>query len=116
MTEYFVVTNSFAAPFFSDTDTQFVEAESPQQALERTAETYAHPCGLYAATCYADANAYHKGDAPLARWLSNHEITKLEATKDKAGYGYLGNGPGDFEINGERIQVENPKGGRVVTE
>ncbi len=69
--EYFIEANSFAAPFFSDTSSGFVEADSPEQALLRFKDDYKHPCGLYAAVCYQDANAKHKGHEPLAKWVSN---------------------------------------------
>jgi hypothetical protein len=70
LTEYFVITNSNAAPFFSDTDEKFIKAVSPEDALEKTRKTYSHPCGLFAAGVYQDANAYHKGSKPLVTWLS----------------------------------------------
>ena len=70
MREYFIIANSLAAPWFSDTSQKFVEAESPEEALDSFVGSYAHPYGLYAAVCYEDANARAKGDEPLARWLS----------------------------------------------
>lgn len=112
--EYFIVANSFAAPFFSDESTGFVRAESPEAALEQYAETYQHPCGLYAAVAYESADAYHKNERPLAKWLCNHEQQKQRLTEGKGSYSYLGNGPGDFKINGETYKVKNPKGGSVV--
>jgi len=114
VTEYYVVTTSFAAPFFSDTDRRWVEAESPEAALEKVAREYSHPCGLYAAVCYEDANAEAKGKKPLAKWLCNHERAKMRATEKKGGYSYCGHGPGDFEVDGKRIRVKNPKAGSVV--
>ena len=69
--EYFIEANSFAAPFFSDTSSCFIVAESPEKALLDFKKQYTHPCGLYAAVCYEDANAKHKGHQPLAKWVSN---------------------------------------------
>jgi hypothetical protein len=112
--EYFIVANSFAAPFFSDDSTSFIEANSPREALESFASNYKHPCGLYAAVCYRDANAREKGEKPLAKWLCNHEAEKMALTEKLAGYSYMGNGPGDFTINGKRHVIVNPKGGRVI--
>lgn len=112
--EYFIVANSFAAPFCSDQSTGFIDAESPTSALETFAAGYKHPCGLYAAEVYASANAYHKSEKPLAKWLCNHEIAKQEATEGMSGYAYLGQGPGGFEIDGRRINVRDPKAGMVV--
>ena len=60
--EFFVVTNSFAAPFCSDQGTQFVEAADAEMALLKVAKEYKHPAGLYAADCYRSADAYHKGE------------------------------------------------------
>jgi len=115
---YFVVAVSFAAPFFSDTSKGFVQEEAnrmvPEDALRHYAANYTHPCGLYAAALYADANAYHRGEQPLARWLSNHEQAKRTATEGKKGYSYFGHGPGDFEIDGERINIQHPKEGGLV--
>ncbi len=115
MKEYFVMTNSFAAPFFSDTDSIFVMAENPSAALEHVAAAYKHPCGLYAAVCYESADAYHKNSEPLAKWICNRQIAQMEATKDlRGGYSILGLGPGEFVLNGEHITVNDPKQGRVV--
>lgn len=112
--EWFIVSNSFAAPFFSDSGEHWVKAVDARGALEKLAKTYKHPCGLYSAAVYRDANAYHKGAKPLARWLSNHVLAMEEATKGKSRYSSLCNAPGDFEIDGKKFTVENPKGGKVV--
>ena len=79
MPEYFVVANSNAAPFWSDTTKEFVEAASPEEALNAFVQTYSHPAGLFAAQVYRDANAYEKRDDPLVRWLSER------AHKQQAG-------------------------------
>ena len=110
--EYFIVANSFAAPVFSDTSEHFVVAQSPESALEQFAKDYKHPCGLYSAVCYADANAYHKCKKGLAKWLCNHEAEKQRLTGNRS-YSYLGHGPGDFEIDGKRHRIKNPKAGSV---
>lgn len=114
MSEYFIVANSFAAPWFSDTSEGFVEADNPKAALEKFAAVYGHPAGLYAAVCYQDANAKAKGHKPLAKWLCNHEQEKMRLAAGRGGYSYLGHAPGDFEIDGVRHKVENPTGGSVV--
>jgi len=114
MTEYFIFSNSFAAPFFSDSGTHYVKAESPKKALTKFVASYSHPCGLYAAILYRNADDYHKNKAPLAKWISNHEAAMQKATKRKSGYSYMGHAPGDFEIDGKRITVDDPKGGRIV--
>lgn len=112
--EYFICANSFAAPFFSDDSTDYVDAPSPKLALEKFASEYDHPAGLYAAVCYDSADAFHKGREPLAKWLCNHEIEKTRLTKDLGSYSYRGDGPGRFEIDGVLHTVENPKAGRVI--
>jgi hypothetical protein len=114
MKEFFVATASFAAPFVSDHGHQFVESESPREALEKVAAEYRHPAGLYAANCYTSADAFHKGETPLARWLCNHEQEKQRLTANLPSYSYRGNGPGDFDIGGVRHTVGDPKGGSVV--
>jgi hypothetical protein len=112
--EFFVYSNSFAAPFFSDSDESFVKGKTAKEALNNYVKKYNHPCGLYAAQVYKDANAFHKGEKPLYTWLCNHEIEKLRVTKDKSSFSYLGHGPGAFEINGRRIIVDDPKGGKII--
>lgn len=114
MPRYFVVAESFAAPFFSDSSTGFQDGPTPEDTLEAFAAEYKHPCGLYAAMLYADANAYHEGQKALAKWLSNHEQAKQQATEGKSAYSYCGESPGKFQIDGESITVENPKAGSLV--
>ncbi len=116
MREYFIVANSFAAPFFSDQSTDYVKAATPEDALKAFASDYKHPCGLYAAVVYESADAYHKNKSYLSRWLCNHEIEKQRLTKNLGGYSCLGHEPGKFEINGELHTVKNPKQGRVEGE
>lgn len=70
MPEYFAVTNSNAAPFFSDMGTSFIEANSPEEARRKVKQEYKHPAGLYALNVYQNANDYHKGVKPLIQWLS----------------------------------------------
>jgi hypothetical protein len=113
-TEYFIRANSFAAPFVSDESTKHVTADTPGAALEKFAAGYKHPAGLYSARCYASADAMHKGEPHLAEWLCNHEQAKQRATAGKSSYGFHGHGPGDFEIDGERIKVAAPHEGSVV--
>lgn len=113
-TEYFIVAKSFAAPFVSDDSTGFLSAASPAEALTAFAAKYSHPAGLYAAVAYTSADAYHKGEKPLAQWLCNHEQAKRRLTKGKDAYSYLGHAPGSFEINGKAHTVEYPKHGSVV--
>lgn len=113
-TEFYIVANSFAAPFFSDTDTAFVKAWSPGGALRTFAKSYSHPAGLYCADCYRDANAEAKREAPLARWESSHLTALQRATKGQSGYSYYGRAPGDFDVNGKPVRVKNPKGGHVL--
>ncbi len=113
MTEFFVVANSFAAPFFSDTSHDFVEADDAKMALERFAAEYTHPCGLYSANLYASADAYHKNESWLAQWLSNHAKGLADATADLHGYSVMGKGPGIVELNGVEHHFDNPKAGAV---
>ena len=111
--DFYITGNSFAAPFFSDSLSGWVEADSPSAALEKFAADCKHPCGLYAANCYPDANAHSKGQPFLAQWLSNHVQMKLRATKGKPTHLEYGHGPGRVEIDHVIHECENPKGGRV---
>ena len=114
MKEYFIVANSFAAPFLSKSSTGFQEAESPIEALELFAVRYKHSAGLYAAFVYLHSDAYHKGKPALARWLSNHARELEDLTKNKSGYSFMGHAPGKFEIDGKAHSITNPKAGSVV--
>jgi hypothetical protein len=108
--EYFIIANSFAAPFFSDESTHFVKADSPEAALQQFAEKeYDHPCGLYSAAVYASSDAYHKEKPGLKRWLSNHAaaIEQSEATSVRS------DDPGTLVLDGKAVKVTNPKGGKV---
>lgn len=112
--EFFIISNSFAAPFVSDSGRHFVSATSPAAALEKFAAEYSHPAGLYAALCYEDANAEAKGAKALARWLCNHEQERARIADGAACHTYRGHGPGDFEVDGVRHKLDNPKQGSVV--
>jgi hypothetical protein len=114
--EWFVVTNSFAAPFCSDTGERYVTAESAADALEQVAATYSHSCGLFSAAAWPSADAMHKREKPAAQWLCNHEIERKRLTEGLGAYSYLGHGPGDFEIDGIRHRVPAPKAGHVIKE
>lgn len=71
LNEYYIVANSFAAPFVSDTQKKFVVANNAKEALLFFMEDYKHPAGLYCAWAYRDANAEAKELRPLAKWHSN---------------------------------------------
>ena len=113
MTEFYVVTNSFAAPFFSDTDYSYIEAETPNDALEHVAEHYSHPAGLYAAGAFTSADAKNKGEKPLATWLCNVAREKNRLMKGLGGCSMEGTGPDRFKLNGELHIVNNPREGSV---
>jgi hypothetical protein len=109
VSEYFIVARSFAAPFVSDESTGFQEATTPVSALEKFARRYTHPCGLYAAECYASADAYHRRAKMLARWLSNHARVMLETPHTS----FRSNGPGSVELDHRTITIDDPRGGRA---
>lgn len=109
-TEYFIVANSFAAPFCSDQSTGFQASLTPISALAAFAARYTHPFGLYAAEAYASAEAYHKGEKPVARWLSNH----ARAIAEKKPTLIVSHGPGSLELDGKAVKIESPKAGRAV--
>jgi len=70
MPEYFVVANSFAAPFFSDLSQEYIKGKTPTEAITRFRKGYRHPMGLFAAMLYANADDFHKEKEPLLVWLS----------------------------------------------
>lgn len=112
--EYFIVANSFAAPFVSDTSTSFVEADSAEKALALYVVQYSHPFGLYSATAFRSSDAYHKGEKPLAQWLCNLEITKQRAVGGSSSYQVRSRGTTEIEVDGVVHKVEDPKGGQIV--
>jgi hypothetical protein len=114
MPEYFIVANSFAASFASDYSFSYVNATSPEVALEIFAANYKHPFKLYAAMAYSSSDAKNKGENPLARWLCNKEIALEKASKDKSIYSYTSFSDEEFEIDGRLIKVDKSGEGRVV--
>jgi hypothetical protein len=108
--EYFVFANSFAAPFVSDSSTDFVQADAPLDALKKFVADYKHPAGLYFAALFASSDDYHKGRTPLAKWTCNHEI-KLAEMRKKGACAFLSEKPGLIQIDGKKIEVEKPKDG-----
>lgn len=112
--EFFIWSNSFAAPFFSDEATGFITASTAEEALVKFAKDYSHPAGLYAANVYACSDDYHKRKPALAEWRCNHEIARLEATKGLGSYSFLGERPGRFRVNDDWFDVKDPKLGRVI--
>lgn len=106
-TEYFIVANSFAAPFCSDQSTGFQLGLTPMGALQDYAACYTHPAGLYAAMAYESATAYNKGEKPLARWLSNH-ARKIDTARPTL---ICSEGPGALRLDGKTVTVKNPKAG-----
>lgn len=109
MNEYFIVANSFAAPFFSDNSTSYQEGESAEQALELFAERYRHPASLYAAVVYENADAYHKGKKPLAKWICN-EAKFMQGKTGMINKQMIGK----VQINGVMHNIDNPKEGSVI--
>lgn len=71
MAEYFVVSNSFAAPICSDTSNEFVEGHSAKDALESYVKKYKHPFGLYSAQAYDSADDFHKNRNPQSNWRTD---------------------------------------------
>jgi len=108
--EFFVVMNSFAAPFFSDTSEKFVEADNLDECKRKVLAEYTHPCGLYAAMVYANANDYHKGRDPIAKYLCNLERRKKEATKGLPAYTMQGLSKNAFRVDGKTYTAEDGGG------
>lgn len=113
MAEYFILANSFAAPFFSDEGTSYAEADTPEAALEKFAADYKHPAGLYAANAYASSDAYHKGEPALARWRCN-KARVMEEFTSKGTHSIYSADAGTVEIDGEEVRIEDPKAGAVI--
>lgn len=95
MPEYYIITNSFAAPFFSDTDEYYVCGNNPLDALKQAVDEYSHPCGLYGAHLYASHKAYKSGEKALAKYHSNLALAREMGIRDLS-------------------EVKNPKGGKYI--
>lgn len=105
MKEYFVIANSFAAPFFSDTSESYIKGKNPLDAMNNFVKKYSHPCGLYSANLYASADDYHKNKKRLAFYLSNTVIEKERLTKGLSGYSFLH----DHDEKGEYFKIDGEK-------
>ncbi|MFI5405108.1 MAG: hypothetical protein ACHQ1D_01205 [Nitrososphaerales archaeon] len=66
--------NSFAAPVVSDTSKVWWNGQDPEDALTSFRKDYDHPCGLFCAYLYKDANAYSKNEKPLVTWYSKEAL------------------------------------------
>lgn len=109
MPEFFIRGYTFAAPFVSEEVARYVEAEGAGAALESLAAQMHDGIGLFAAEAFISADAFHKGAAPVARWLSN----KARAIEG-AGSIYS-SGPGHVTLNGDRdVIIDDPKAGSLV--
>jgi hypothetical protein len=109
--EYFVFANSFAAPFVSDSSTDFIHGDRPLVALKKFVKQYKHPAGLYFAALYRSSDDYHKGRNPLVKWTCNHQL-KLAEISGRGAYAFLVKAPGEFEVDGKEYSVPNPKDGQ----
>lgn len=105
---FFIVGHTFAAPFVSEEFTKYSEAESAGDALTELAEQMRDHIGLFAGAAYANADAYHKGQDPIASWRSNKALA-LEGASS-----VYSEGPGKAEIDGKATTIEDPKGGRLI--
>lgn len=114
MREFFVVANSFSAPFISDQSTGYAKGKTPEEAMEAFALAYKHPCRLYAAVMYESADAYHKGERAILRWLCNFALAMETATKDLSCYSSRSESPRGFYINDKWFAVTDPYEGQTV--
>ncbi|MBM3206920.1 MAG: hypothetical protein FJZ43_04850 [Candidatus Staskawiczbacteria bacterium] len=112
MPEYFLKGNTFAAPFFSDAISKYVTAETAEEAL---LSFIGNKNDIYAMNAYNSADDYHKGEDPVAIWHSNKLIAINEAIKGKGGYTLFSHDDHTIEIDGKTLNVDNPRGGKIVT-
>lgn len=91
-------TNSNAAPFCSDSDSGFIEAGSPMEALKKIVSEYKHPAGLYAATI----NEPTVENKMVARYLSARANTA-----SKAGTGLYETRNGELYVNDKPAKKHN---------
>lgn len=68
MTEYFIVANTFAMPFVSETLYKYIVAETAREAFLSLLENCEFP--IYSAAVYQSADDYHKLLPALYKYLS----------------------------------------------
>lgn len=109
MKKYFVVTNSFAAPFMSDTEERFYKGNTPQEAIKKAIRYYNHPAGLYSAALWKNTNDYHKGKKPLVRAQCNREVFIQQKTKGLGGYMISSRSIDEVSINDKSFKIDDPR-------
>jgi len=77
--QFFVVAESYAAPFVSDSSKQYVHALTPSEALGTFIQAYSHPFGLYSANVYESADDYHQKKEPVAKFRSRDAKIQWES-------------------------------------
>jgi hypothetical protein len=82
--EFFYKAYSNAAPFFSDESFGFAEGLTADAACAAAVSNYGHPCGLFSLEVYQSADAYHKGEPALTRWLSERATEAIGHTRGGA--------------------------------
>ena len=104
--EFFINYVTFPAPFFGERGQEYQEADTAREALEIAAK------GMYRAEAYENADAFHKKQEPLARYMSNRALAE-----SKAGtlvfLGWEGKSC-VLEIDGVVTRVKNARQGTVV--
>lgn len=106
--EFFIHYVTFPAPFFGEQGQVYQEADTAQEALEIAAE------GMYRAEAYENADALHKKQEPLARYMSNRALAESKATTLM----FMG-WDGDacvLELDGVVTRVENARQGVLYEE
>lgn len=78
-----MVANSFAAPYFSDTDKVWRKGKTARAVLDAFVKNYKHPYGLYWAGVWRDANAFTRGHKALAEYLSKESAARRKPSKVK---------------------------------
>lgn len=69
MKEFFFVIHSKATHICSETSNGFIKAKTATEALKKIRKKHSRGY-IFSTGVFADANACHKGEAPIARWLS----------------------------------------------
>lgn len=92
---YHYITYSDAAPFFSDTSSGFIDADTPIIALRELVKKYNHPTGLYSAMI--------EECKPNPKMLAQYYV--LPSPAEDGSYGT--NGDGVFGFTPEDIYIEH---------
>jgi len=111
MKEYFIIANTFAAPFVSETIETFTKGKDAKDAMKNFID--GHKNEIYSARGYKNADAFYKKEKPVVNYDCNKLLLLNSLTKDKSTYSYLSHSDKEFELDDVIYKVEEPREGVI---